>query len=260
MSHQLAGPHWERPVRSSSLNPSVKRLLQAALLPAEEATVVWRTVERELDVTEPVPGSTDAFALLGYRLAELGIGYRDLPRFVGIRRHNWVTSELALSELAALSVDRPDRPVVIGRPATIAAYLPEPGLVPWIPAELAQGIRGRTLAVNIRDVSVLVPAPAEHLVWALEHGRWLDAAFAAHHVEMSWEEVGGIAVEHRRPPRLYFGLVTLAELMGPSVPPEIVEAARPSPIRQLNTRAYDMTSNALYRLKGLRHLGIERST
>jgi hypothetical protein len=235
-------------MRPAVQRPAIKQLFQAALLPSAAAAQAWRLVEPELDLDDPALAGVEVFALLSWRLPELGIDYPGLPRLVGVRRHNWVTSELAMTELAAQVSGRADRPVVVGRAATVAAYLPEPGLAPLGMAGLAEDVPGGTLAIIVKGVPVRVPAPAEHLVWAIERGQWLDAAFAARHLEMNWDAVTRIAVARGRPPRLHAGLVTLSELMGPSVPAEVLVAARPGRVRSLGSRLGEARLAAVHRV------------
>ncbi|HXO55174.1 MAG TPA: hypothetical protein VN866_01365, partial [Mycobacterium sp.] len=221
------------------MSPPIRHLFQAALLPDTAAAAAWRKVEPELDLDDPVLARVEVFALLSRRLPELGIDYPGLPLFVGVRRHNWARCELVMNDLAARIRVRSNQPVVVGRAATVAAYLPESGLAPIGTAFVAEDTPGRTLTVVVKDVAMRVPAPAEHLVWAVESGQWLDAAFAVQHTAMSWEAVKGIAAARRRPRRLHAGLVMLSELAGVSVPMDVLDSVRPGRVRSISCRVIE---------------------
>jgi hypothetical protein len=214
---------------SRSKEPSLSfRLLQAALLPDLEARAVWRSLEPELDLDDHKVGGSDVFAVLSERLISWGIEDPRLALFAGARRRNWVASSLALEELAARVRGAATVPILAGRAATVAAYLPNPGLLGLVHPGLAPVPDGRTMEVTVGGVPMRAPAPEVHLAWALRHRQWLDASFVIRHPEMDWHDFVALFIARGRPWSLSVGVATLATLVGPAVPGPVLLAVQPT--------------------------------
>lgn len=225
------------------------RLLQAALLPEAEATTAWRSVQGELDLEDRRVGNSDVFAVLSQRLAAWGIDDPRLALFAGARRRNWAAGSLALAELAARVSEGGPAPVLTGRAATVAAYLPAPGLLGLERPRSVTEPKGATLGVTVNRVALRVPAPEQHLAWALRHRQWLDAAFAVRHPEMNWDEFVALFEARGRPSSLSLGLVTLARLMGSEVPDQVLEAVNPTRWSLLVGRLSALGGQLFYRVR-----------
>jgi hypothetical protein len=200
-------------------------LMLVALAHDAEARAAWQGVQAELDLDDRRVGSGDLFAMVGWRLQHWGVDDARLTLFAGARRRNWATSSLALEAVAAEARNDGPAPALVGRAATIAAYLPVPGLLSVGRPRVVPDVAGATLLVSVHGVEVRVPAPAEHMAWALRHRQWPDAAFALRHPEMSWERFAALPEAQRS--SVYTGLSTLSRVVGSEVPRGALIAMRP---------------------------------
>lgn len=209
-------------------DPVVQLLFQTHLLPPPLATEAWRRAEPLLDLAPEWPPGAELLALLSSRLPELGIDSPAVAHFRGIRRHNWVAAEVALASVPEGGTG--SGVVLLGRTATVAAYLPAPGMAPIGAAQWTDRFDGAVSEVRVGGRDCRVPAPAEHFVWTLTRGMWLDAVFALRHPEASWEAVATLAPN--RSPRFHRRLAMLNGL-GIEVPEWVLRKLRPGLVRTM---------------------------
>jgi hypothetical protein len=218
-----------RPVPPDALSVLLYRTV---LLPDDDAIAAWRRAERLLDLDDPSPPGAEVFGLLSHRLVELGVDFPGLARFHGIRRHNWVAARMAIAEIPRLEHDAP---VLVGRAATVVAYLPAPGTAPIGAAETTKQFDGPVIEVVWEGASFRVPAPAHHVVWAVERGRWLDAVLTLLGAAPSWESIVEVVARRHRPLGFH-QRVSMLEQLGVHVPPWAVQAAKPSLLEAMSAR------------------------
>lgn len=137
-----------------NLSPAQRYLLQAALLPGDDALVAFDIWQKMADLDNLGPGEYDLLPLLSLNLARLDVVHPWLGRIDGVYRRTWYANQLLMAVLVE----------------TWSAFRAARLSVLWAgSAAVAQVVTRKTAVSPLHTIELIIPDQAVPRAWQLLH-------------------------------------------------------------------------------------------